>query len=92
MSYSIRYHVPLDVTIQETERERLQCFSQPTSLITERGNGTPHAGVARAFTPAEDMGIVLLETAHPGETLQSTAVLISVQHTKVSQSQRKLSV
>jgi len=38
------------------------------------------------------MGIVLLETAHPGETLQSTAVLISVQHTKVSQSQRKLSV
>lgn len=62
------------------------------SHMPERGEGTLHAGLARAFTPAEDMGIVLLETAHPGETLQSAAVLISVQHTKVSQSQGKLSV
>ena len=42
--------------------------------------------------PAEDVGIILLEAADSGEAVQSSAVLIAMQHAKVRPSNGELPV
>ena len=50
-------------------------------------NGTPGP-----CSPAEDVGIVLLEAAHARQPLQGPAVLIAMQDAKVRKAQRELPV
>ena len=48
--------------------------------------------IGKSPSPAEDVGIVLLESAHSGEALQSPAEFIPVQHPEIRHPDRQLPV